>query len=135
LVTFVEVLERFILRETKNLWLAFMKRTISPLVLAVVLALSLPCASAQMENKQAAARKVTNRVAPAYPDIAKRMNLAGTVKVGVVVAPSGKVKETHVIGGNPVLVDAAIAAVQKWRFAAGPEETTELVELKFVSPR
>lgn len=135
LVTFGENRERFILKETQHLWLVFMKRSISPLVLAVVLALSLPSASAQQETKQAVGRKVTSRVAPSYPDIARRMNLTGTVKVGVVVAPNGRVKQTHVIGGNPVLVDAALAAVQKWRFAAGPEETTELVELKFVSPR
>jgi len=38
------------------------------------------------------ARKVVNRVVPAYPDMAGTMNLKRNVKVEVVVGPSGAVK-------------------------------------------
>jgi TonB family protein len=111
-----------------------MKRLALALVAASLLVIFPLSVSAQQDAKPSM-RKVTNRIAPAYPELAKRMSLEGTVKVGLVVAPNGKVKEAKVIGGNPVLVDAAISAVRKWRFAAGPEETTELVELKFASPQ
>jgi TonB family protein len=76
-------------------------------------------------------RKVKNKVTPAYPEIARRMRIAGTVKVEVVVAPNGSVKDTKVVGGHPILVNAAMDAIKKWRFEPGPEETTGTVEFKF----
>jgi len=35
------------------------------------------------------------------------------------------------LGGNPVLVDAAVEAVAKWKFDPGPSETTEVVQVTF----
>lgn len=78
-------------------------------------------------------RKVTTRVAPDYPELAKRMHLAGSVKIEAVVRPNGSVKSTRVIGGNPVLVQAASDAVSKWKFEAAPNETTEVLQLTFVA--
>jgi TonB family protein len=77
-------------------------------------------------------RKVSSRVAPIYPELAKRMRLQGVVKVEAVVRPNGTVKSTRVLGGNPVLVESAIDAVNKWKFEPGPEETTEIVQLTFI---
>ena len=48
-----------------------------------------------------------NRVVPAYPDIARTMNLKGNVKVEVVVAASGAVKSVEIKGGDPVLAKSA----------------------------
>jgi protein TonB len=76
-------------------------------------------------------RKVTLRVAPDYPDLAKKMHIHGVVKVEAVVRPNGSVKSERVLGGNPVLVNAAIDAVGKWKFEAAQTETTEVVQLKF----
>jgi TonB family protein len=76
-------------------------------------------------------RKVKTKVAPAYPELARRMAISGVVKVQVVVAPNGSVKSTKVVGGHPLLVNAAVDAVKKWRFEAASEETTGLVEFKF----
>jgi len=76
-------------------------------------------------------RKVRNRISPTYPDIAKRMGLSGTVKLQVVVAANGTVKETKVIGGHPILVNAAVDAVKKWRFEPGSAESSGTVEFKF----
>jgi outer membrane biosynthesis protein TonB len=53
-------------------------------------------------------RKVKTKVAPVYPDIARRMNITGTVKVLVVVAPNGSLKSSKVVGGHPLLVTAAM---------------------------
>ena len=99
------------------------------LALGLVAALSQPQAFAQ-ENRQSE-RKVINKIAPAYPDLARRLSIHGSVKVGIVIAPNGSVKSTRVIGGNPVLVDAAINAVRKWKYEPAADESTELVELKF----
>jgi TonB family protein len=76
-------------------------------------------------------RKVKTKVPPVYPDIARRMSITGVVKVSVVVAANGTVKSTKVIGGHPLLVNAAMDAVKRWKFEASPEESTGVVEFKF----
>jgi TonB family protein len=90
-------------------------------------ALMPPSADAQNELN----RKTKIKVAPAYPDLARRMNITGTVKVLVVVAPSGDLKDAKVVGGNPILVNAALDALKKWKFEPAPEESTGTVEFKF----
>lgn len=80
-----------------------------------------------------AERKVVTRVAPDYPELARRMHLQGIVKVEAVVRPNGSVKSTRALGGNPVLVDAALNAVGKWKFEPGQNETTQVVQLTFAS--
>jgi TonB family protein len=77
-------------------------------------------------------RKVSSRIAPTYPELARKMRLQGVVKVEAVVRPNGSVRATRVMGGNPVLVDAAADAVRKWKFEPGPIETTEVVQLTFI---
>jgi len=77
-------------------------------------------------------RKVIARVAPAYPEPARKVHLQGVVKVVGVVRRNGTVKSTRVVGGNPVLVNAALEAVSKWKFELGPGETTEPLEFTFV---
>jgi TonB family protein len=76
-------------------------------------------------------RKATDKVAPVYPELAKRMHVAGVVKLEVVVRANGNVKSTRVVGGNPVLIQSAMDAVRKWKFEAAPDETTGIVELTF----
>ncbi len=86
-------------------------------VALVVLAMAL------MRPAQAEDRKIKTQVEPVYPELAKSMHLTGTVRVEVTVNEQGTVKDTKVVGGNPVLADAAVKAVQKWKFEPGPEET------------
>jgi TonB family protein len=76
-------------------------------------------------------RKITTKVEPAYPELAKRMNMKGTVKLEVVVRPNGSVRSTKVVGGNPVLIDSATDAVRKWKFEPGSDETTGIVDVVF----
>jgi TonB family protein len=78
-------------------------------------------------------RKIVTRVAPVYPQLAKNLHLQGAVKVEAVVRPNGSVKSTKVLGGNPVLADAAQQAIVKWKFEPAQEETTEVVQLAFVA--
>ena len=79
------------------------------------------------ENK----RKVKTKVAPSYPELAKRMNVSGKVKIEVIIAPDGHVKSTRAIGGHPLLVQACQDAVKEWKFLAAPEESTQVVEFEF----
>jgi TonB family protein len=76
-------------------------------------------------------RQVKSKVQPVYPDLARKMNLSGSVKVQVVVAPNGSVKEAKVVGGHPVLANAALDAVRKWRFEPAAGESSGIVNFKF----
>jgi TonB family protein len=80
---------------------------------------------------QETSRKVKTRVSPVYPELARKMNISGVVKVRVTVAANGSVKDAQLMGGHPVLAGAAMDAVKKWRFEARPEETAETVEFRF----
>lgn len=87
--------------------------------------------SAGLPGQTQSNRKVLERVAPAYPELARRANLSGLVRIEATVRPNGTVKETRVAGGNPVLCGAAVDAVRKWKFEPLASETTELIELRF----
>lgn len=76
-------------------------------------------------------RKIKSRINPAYPELAKRMNAAGTVRLEVQVTPSGEVKNVKVLGGHPLLVNAAQDAVKQWKYEPANETTTTIVEFKF----
>jgi TonB family protein len=78
-------------------------------------------------------RKVVSKVAPIYRELARKLNLHGVVKLVVIIAPDGSIKSTEVMGGNPVLTQAAVDAVRKWRYEATPDQTHGVVELRFDS--
>jgi TonB family protein len=78
-----------------------------------------------------AERKVLTRISPNYPDLARKMRIQGVVKVEVIVRPNGTVKSMRVLGGSPVLVEAAADAVKRWKFQAAQSETAEVVQVAF----
>lgn len=108
-----------------------LKRWFSGACLAAVVGFVLLHPVSSHAQQDQITRKVKTRVSPAYPDLARRMSIAGVVKVQVVVAPNGTVKNTKVVGGHPLLVTAAVEAVKKWRFEPAADETTGVVEFKF----
>jgi TonB family protein len=85
--------------------------------------------TSQSSNSEAA-RKIVRKVDPRYPDLARKLNLGGTVKVVAVVASDGNVKKVEPLGGSPLLVQAAQSAISQWKFSPG-EESRETVELHF----
>ncbi|HKW75539.1 MAG TPA: energy transducer TonB [Terriglobales bacterium] len=70
-------------------------------------------------------------VQPEYPELARQMNMKGTVRLQLLVAADGHLKETKVLGGNPVLVQASLAAVRKWKYEPAKSETTVVVKFDF----
>jgi TonB family protein len=92
--------------------------------------LVLPAALFEQEDV-APARKILNQVTPQYPQIARNMNLKGSVRAEAVVEPNGIVKTVEVKGGHPLLVRAAQSAIYKWRWAPAAHETREPIEVKF----
>jgi TonB family protein len=90
-----------------------------------------PKGTAQEASVDASKRKVRSKVAPEYPALARQMNVTGKVKIETTIAADGHVINTKVIGGSPLLVNAALDAVKKWRFEPGSKDTTEVIEFEF----
>ena len=89
-----------------------------------------PVAKAQSIDNSAD-RKVVRKTTPPYPAIARALNLNGIVKLEVTVASNGSVKAIQVLGGNPLLAEAANTAVHDWKWEKSDHETTERVEVRF----
>ena len=112
------------------------KPSIRPFLIAAFVALSLggitfPPALSLAQDQPEGRRRIVDRAVPVYPDLARKMQIRGTVRVEVVVAPNGKMKSSQVIGGSPLLAKAAVDAIEKWKWTPAPQETKELIELNF----
>ena len=76
-------------------------------------------------------RPVKSRVAPVYPELAKRMRISGVVKVEATVDADGKVTAVKTLAGNHALSPAAEEAVIRWKFVPGPAVSTVDVDVNF----
>jgi TonB family protein len=76
-------------------------------------------------------RKAVVSPKPQYPQLAREMRLHGAVKIEVVIAPNGQVRDTKALGGHPVLVQAALTALKDWKFEAGSSESVQVIEFRF----
>jgi len=71
----------------------------------------------------------------AYPMILLSNHIGGTVRVKVTIASNGTVEDVELIGGNPILAEAAMAAVKKWVYAAGRSRTQAEISIPFDASR
>jgi TonB family protein len=76
-------------------------------------------------------RRVITRVDPEYPETLKRLFIGGIVRVETVVGPDGTVQNTKLLGGNPILGQAAIKAIKQWKYAPSGSKDTLVVRLDF----
>jgi len=108
-----------------------MKRLLAVSLTLLLSAAFLDRAALAQDAQPESGRKIVSKALPVYPTLASKMNLEGTVKLLVTVAPNGTVKSVEVRGGHPVLLNAAETAVSKWKWIPAKEETKESVEVKF----
>ena len=85
-------------------------------------------------QKDPTKRKILNSAPPAYPTLARSMALSGVVKVDALVAPDGSVKTVDIKGGHPVLAQAAVNTVRRWKWETTAHESHELIEIRFSPP-
>jgi TonB family protein len=76
-------------------------------------------------------RKAIVITKPEYPDILRRAQVGGVVRLRATVLPNGAVSNVEILGGNPILAENAAAAVKRWKYAPAPTQTTEDVSLSF----
>jgi TonB family protein len=76
-------------------------------------------------------RKVLKKAPVGYPYILKSKGIGGVVKLRVFVKPDGTVRDTEVVGGNPILAESAQKSVMQWKFSPGGSETALEVSVTF----
>lgn len=78
-------------------------------------------------------RRALSNPQPVYPELARRMNLEGVVKVELIVGVDGEIKDAKVLGGHPILVDVTLRALRNWKYERGRTESKIQLEFKFKS--
>jgi periplasmic protein TonB len=89
------------------------------------------CAVGFAQDEQVSSRKIITRVQPQYPALAHQAHLTGTAKLLAKVNTNGKVESIQILGGHPLLAQAASVAVTQWRWEPSSETTQETVVVKF----
>ena len=108
-----------------------MLRSIAFSMILVLAAAMMEPATLAQEPQSASTRKVLIRTPLVYPPLAHRMNLEGTVKMLVTVAPNGSATSVEIRDGHPLPAGAAEIAIHNWKWTPANEQTKELVEITF----
>lgn len=103
------------------------KTSLGKFCLCVILLFCAVPGQAQDNN----ARKVLKKAPVQYPTILKSKGIGGVVKLRVFVKPDGSVRDTEVIGGNPILAESAQKSVGQWKFTTGSTETVMEISVVF----
>lgn len=88
-----------------------------------------------VSDRHRAERTLLTRVEPEYPETLQRLQIGGIVRLAVTIAPNGTVENVTLLGGNPILAEAASKAVRQWVYTPGPSQTTIEVTVPFESHR
>ncbi|HXJ41492.1 MAG TPA: TonB family protein, partial [Bryobacteraceae bacterium] len=80
--------------------------------------------------------KLLQKVNPAYPPEAKAARIQGLVRFEAIIDKAGTVKSINVVSGPPVLVQAAMQAVQQWVYQTtllngNPVEVATTIDVNF----
>jgi protein TonB len=75
-----------------------------------------PVASRIRQGGSVQAALLINRVQPVYPPLARQTRIAGTVRLHALISKQGTVESLEVLSGHPLLVRAAMDAVQQWKY-------------------
>jgi protein TonB len=60
--------------------------------------------------------RLISRVDPVYPPLAKQTHMQGTVVIDAILDEKGDVIEMKVLSGPPLLIQAAVDAVRRWKY-------------------
>jgi TonB family protein len=91
-------------------WAEIRRWPIAPTVVAAA------NASMQPAPEELAAARLIHRVEPEYPAGAREQHIQGVVVLEVQIGTDGNIQNLTVIEGNPILSQAAVAAVKQWRY-------------------
>ena len=87
------------------------------------------------QDDQTSTRKIITKVQPQYPGLAQAAHVGGIVRVMARVNANGKVESVEVLGGHPLLAQAAVMAVSHWKWEQSIGPTKEIVFIRFSTPQ
>jgi TonB family protein len=87
------------------------RKTILAIAAALLLSASLPVFA-----QEPACKSKSGEVKVNYPELARRMKIYGVVRLQLQLSAAGAVRESKILGGNPVLAGAAQQAVRNAHF-------------------
>jgi len=61
-------------------------------------------------------QRLVRQVRPVYPKLAKEARIQGRVRLAALIDEDGVVERLKLMGGHPLLVQAAMDAVAQWRY-------------------
>ena len=76
-------------------------------------------------------RILLKRVEPEYPKELQHRGIEGTVRLSLTVSAKGSVQGVQVVGGNPILAEAAEKAARGWVYSPSAETSTIEVSISF----
>jgi len=59
---------------------------------------------------------LVHRVTPVYPTLARNAHIQGAVQLHAIIGRDGTIQNLQAISGPPLLIPAALDAVQRWRY-------------------
>lgn len=82
--------------------------------------------------------KLIKQVVPVYPRTASQLRISGTVHLLGIIAKDGTIQKLQVLGGHPLLRQAALDAVSQWIYRptvlnGQPVEVEAPIDVMFVS--
>src|SRR5207248_1843307 len=85
-------------------------------------------------NVQAA--KLTKKIAPLYPPLAKQARIQGTVRFNALIDRDGNLETLQLVTGHPLLVETATSAVKQWVYETTllngqPVEVVTVIDVNF----
>jgi len=101
------------------------------LLAALFFVMASSCIALHAQKTDKTLRKRIAAVDPVYPELLRRSNIGGVVRLLVVISPKGTVETVNQLGGNAALLEAAVTAVKKWKYAPADTETTQEVSITF----
>jgi len=81
-----------------------------------------------------------HKVQPVYPPEARRMHVQGSVVIDATVTAQGQVDELKLVSGDPLLAQAAMEAVRRWRYTpyslnGQPIAKETRITISFIAPQ
>lgn len=104
---------------------SYLNTSLAALLLAGVLS------RAATARAQDATRKLLKKVPVPYASILRSKRIGGVVLLKAFVKLDGTVRDTEVLGGNPILAESAQKSVMPWKFSPASSETALEISVTF----
>ena len=65
---------------------------------------------------QVQSARLTSQAIPVFPPLARQARIQGSVRLEAIIGKEGSIENLEVVSGHPLLLQAALDAVRRWRY-------------------